>query len=123
MKIKEIFTNLLFVLGVILMVVGFVKGVSVVAKSIIFDKYPLDSYKETECDLRPGPRAVLLQEEVAEPLPEGKNVENKQKCLEKLEQSRQVEQVEDITSSISILVSGIVLVLAFKRFIFAGKLS
>lgn len=48
--IKAIFTNLLFLIGVILMIVGFIRGTSTTVKFLVFDKYPLNSYEETRCD-------------------------------------------------------------------------
>src|SRR3990167_7920317 len=45
--IKAIFTNLLFVIGVILMVIGFIRGTTTAVNSIVFEKYPLEQYEKT----------------------------------------------------------------------------
>ena len=119
-NIKAIFTNLLFVIGVILMITGFVRGTSTIAKSLIFDKYPLNSYEETKCELGTAPR-VAYGEEIAGSANKETLEEREEKCLESLEQSRDVQQTEDIAYSVSFFVSGLALAMIFKRFIFPAK--
>ena len=119
--IKAIFTNLLFVIGVVLMVVGFVRGVSTVVKSAVFEKYPLNDYEETRCQIEASSRAVPLEGAIAEPLSEQEKKEIKADCFKSLEQARKVKQVDDITYSLSFLASGLALTLIFKRFIFSKK--
>ncbi|MFH1706112.1 MAG: hypothetical protein ABH867_04380 [Patescibacteria group bacterium] len=119
--IKAIFTNLLFVIGVVLMVVGFVRGVSTVVKSAVFEKYPLNDYEETRCQTETFPRVVPLEGAIAEPLSEQEKKEIKADCFKSLEQARKVKQVDDITYSLSFLASGLALTLIFKRFIFSKK--
>ena len=48
--IKAIFTNLLFLIGVILIVVGFIRSTSTFVKFLVFNKYPLDTYMENSCE-------------------------------------------------------------------------
>ena len=114
--IKAIFTNLLFVIGVILMVIGFTNGVSTFVRTVMFDEYPLQRYEEIECETKTVQRA-LSPEDVTAPV----SVGDTQKCFDRLEQSRKVNQVEDITNSISFFVAGSVLAFAFKRFIFSKE--
>jgi len=116
-KIKAIFTNLLFVIGVILVVVGFVRGVSTTIKTLMFEDYPLDSYEETRCELELSPRAVPDKINIDESLSKEEREEKRQVCLSGLKQARKVKQVEDITYSVSFLISGLALTMIFKRFI------
>lgn len=119
--IKAIFTNLLFVIGVVLLIFGFIRGSLTVVRLFTFDKYPLASYEEMRCDNQFG--GVMYQ-------PDGKEVvvdkaqqeEQKAKCEENLNYSRKVAQVEHIVTAITTLVAGSVLVLSFKRFIFGWYL-
>ncbi len=133
--IKSIFTNLLFAIGVILAVIGFTSGTTVVVRSLVFDEYPLRNYEETRCDTgsmaKPMPlgerEAVLVAEDVAkqkiqyadldeETLAKKKEAiqEAKDSCENSIKHSRKVKQVEDITNSISLLVAGLVLAKVFK---------
>lgn len=120
-NIKAIFTNLLFVIGIILVIFGFVNGVSTATKSMVFDKYPLNSYDETRCETEfMNPTIVTT--------PDGKNTatqetqeekkERMKKCQESLEMARKVKQTEDVVSSITTFIAGGVLVYAFRKFIF-----
>ena len=98
--IKAIFTNLLFVIGVILVIFGFVNGVSTITKSIVFEKYPINTYDETRCESeyvnQPAPAgpdgktAPVTQESTAD------RKERLKKCTESVELSRKVKQTEDI---------------------------
>lgn len=118
--IKVIFTNLLFVIGVILLVVGFVQATSTAAKLLLFDKYPLYTYEENRCDtMTIGPTKPAQQEGTtpAEPDPQ-ETQRQKAKCLEQLEFDRKVKKTEDLVSSISFLVAGAALTVVFRRFIF-----
>ncbi len=113
--IKAIFTNLLFVIGVILAVFGFIRGTLTITRLVVFDTYPLASYEETRCSVETSPRVIGV---------DGKEMETKEDaakrmelCVESLEKQRDIKKVEDIATSISTLVAGIFLILAFKRFI------
>lgn len=120
--IKAIFTNLLFVIGVILVIFGFVNGVSTVTKSIVFEKYPINTYDETRCEsefmnqpVTAGPDGKTV------PVTEGSTEEKKErlkKCTESVELSRKVKQTEDIVSSITTFISGSILIYSFRKFIF-----
>lgn len=120
-NIKAIFTNLLFVIGVILVIFGFVNGVSTATKSMVFDKYPINSYDETKCDME-----YMVPTMAASPdgktIPPQDSKEDKEarmkKCEDSLEMQRKVKQTEDIVSSITTFVAGGVLVYAFRKFIF-----
>ena len=114
--IKAIFTNLLFVIGVILMIVGFIRGASTVSKTLVFDNYPLNSYEENQCDHLAIVRPV---EPVAEDIKQ--SPEDKAECESRLTYQRNVKQTEDVVGSISFFVSGLALTIAFKRFIFEQK--
>ena len=50
-SIKAIFTNLLFVIGVILLIFGFIQGALTASRLVVFEQYPLNSYEETRCEL------------------------------------------------------------------------
>lgn len=115
--IKAIFTNLLFIIGVILTVVGFIQSTRTIARLIIFDKYPLATYEETRCNFGRGAIVPPIGEGV-EPVSSSKTDETKEECLASLEHERKVRVVEDIVTSFSTLVSGVVLVVSFRRFIF-----
>lgn len=118
--IKSIFTNLLFVIGVILMVVGFIKGTSTVVNSIAFDKYPLDEWQETRCSLDMAyqdPAVLTVADDTPKETPESFE-KRKAECQAALDDTRRTKQVNDITYSFGFFVSGIALALSFKRFIF-----
>lgn len=114
--IKAIFTNVLFVIGVVLMIFGFTRGSLTVVRLLTFDKYPLESYEETRCELEfqnrfpmpEGSTAVISDEEKQKSL---------QKCQSVVEHDRQVRKVEDIVTSVSTFISGVSLAFVFKRFI------
>jgi hypothetical protein len=104
-----VFGNLLFLIGVILLVVGFVRGLQTAAFSLFLDKYPLQSYEEN-CALaygRPidnnykGPSDQELQDE-------------KKDCESRIERSRKVKQIGDISGSIGLIISGVVLAILFN---------
>lgn len=119
--IRAIFTNLLFLIGVILIVVGFIRSTSTVVKFVVFDKYPLNSYEESRCDFNnPNyPKPVMVEGETR---PEDTRTEEEiQECENALEQDRKLRMVEDVTTSISFLISGIVISAIFRRFIFGKK--
>lgn len=120
-SIKAIFTNLLFLIGVILIVVGFIRSTSTVVKFIVFDKYPLNSYEESRCEFNspnyPKPVAVEGESQPVDTRTEAQIAE----CEESLEQDRKLRMVEDVTTSISFLISGIVISAVFRRFIFGKK--
>lgn len=114
--VKAIFTNLLFVIGVILIIYGFVQGSMTAVRLLTFEKYPLNSYEETRCDMEylnskafPDSGSNLTEEERAA---------QKNTCLESVEHERQVRKTEHIVSSFTTLVSGLTLVIGFRKFIF-----
>lgn len=108
--IKAIFTNLLFVIGVILLIVGFSRGVLTATRLLVFGKYPLDYYQETRCDISTSPMI-----ENGQAITKG-NYNND--CKSGLEFERRIKLTEDIVNSVTMLVSGIVLTISFRRFIF-----
>lgn len=114
--IRSIFVNLLFLIGVILLIIGFVGGTSTVVKLFVFDKYPLNSYEETRCEMSNYPVAIP-----EEKTPAKIDEAQKQICLEGLEKDRKLRLVEDVTQAISFTVAGIFLTLVFKGFIFEKK--
>lgn len=117
--IRAIFTNILFVIGVILLIVGFIRATSTVANLVTFDKYPLANYEETRCDYEVIPKPVTLDQNMASE--SAREMENrKASCLESIDRQRQQKQVNDIVTSVSLLVSGAALVLSFRRFIVKG---
>lgn len=133
--VKAIFTNVLFVIGVILLIVGFTMGSNTAVKSIVFDTYPLDSWEETRCNdiaqynasmmEKPvsAPADVASQEISASDAQLAKEKAELQERIEKCEvsqtQQRTRKQVEDIVGSITMLIAGGVLVFTFRGFIFS----
>jgi len=131
--VKAIFTNVLFVIGVILLIVGFTMGTNTAVKSIVFDEYPLDSWEETRCSeieqfggtmverpvTQPGESPELSEEQLAKE--EAEKEERVEKCIAAQAQQRQRKQVEDIVGAFTMLVAGTVLVFTFRGFIFSGK--
>lgn len=117
--IKAIFTNFLFVLGAILMVVGFVRGTSTIAKLAFFEKYPLEPYEEGRCEAGFFPELVKAETQTDAQFEETKKQQEAQRerCRQDLEHSRSVKKVEDTVTSISFFVAGLVLALLFKQFI------
>jgi len=130
--IKAIFTNVLFVIGVILLIAGFANGTSTAVKTIVFDQYPLNSYDETRCDMEnwypvepavaPAAPATDSGSEVDPQTKAKEEMEKRtEKCLASLERQRDMKQVEDTVSSVTLFISGLALVVIFKGFIFGGK--
>lgn len=116
--IKAIFTNLLFVIGVILLIVGFIQGTRTAVKLITFDKYPLDPYTETKCDQPPyAAMPIPVEGGKTAPATEAQTRETKQACTSELEHERKVKETEDIVGAITMLVSGGTLVFFFRKFI------
>lgn len=114
-NIKAIFTNLLFVIGVALVIVGFVRGALTVTRMFVFEKYPLNYYDEARCDIN------MLPAKAVEPATVDNGKSNEQsikECKIALEHERRVRMVEDIVISVTTLISGVVLVYSFKKFIF-----
>jgi len=117
--IKSIFTNLLFVIGVVLMVVGFIRGTATIANSIVFDQYPLDEWQETRCSIDMNYQdPALLPSDTSPTETKGSFEQRKVECQQALDTTRRTKQVNDITYSFGFFVSGIALALCFKRFIF-----
>lgn len=121
--IKAISTNILFVIGVILIIVGFVRGAQTAVKLATFEQYPLDSYEETRCEYEVyQPPEIMLSETTTEPMLKlnleaeiAKNEKQSQKCLASLERSRQLSKADDITVSLTTLISGVLLAIIFRK--------
>jgi len=116
--IKAIFTNLLFVIGVVLVIFGFTRGALTAANLVVFDKYPLNSYEERQCGegftrvpMKP------LDVEVSN-TPNTVTKSQKAECEASLEHSRKIKMINDVIGSLSMLICGTTLVLGFKKFIF-----
>ncbi|MDQ3008430.1 MAG: hypothetical protein M3Q81_02425 [bacterium] len=114
--IKAIFTNVLFVMGVILVIFGFVQGSLTAVRILTFDRYPLDSYEESRCELDYG--FAMNRGEESPALTEEQINQRRAECQSTLDRERQVRQSEHIVSALTTLVSGAVLVYSFRRFIF-----
>lgn len=115
--IKAIFTNLLFVIGVILIIFGFTNSALTISRIVTFDKYPLHSYEEGRCELEFSRPAYVSTEESIAQLSDEELATRKERCDASLEQQREVKKVEDIVTSVSVLLAGTFLALTFKRFI------
>ncbi len=114
--IKAIFTNLLFVIGVIFVIFGFIQGTLTAVRLITFDQYPLQSYEETRCEA-PFFSAVAPME--GQTPPSAVDIQAQQeRCRITLDRDRRVKKTEDLVTAITTLVSGAVLVYSFRRFIF-----
>ncbi len=113
--VKVIFTNLLFTIGVIVLIIGFVNSVRTVTKLVVFDEYPLRSYEESRCDNTPAAPAAPLDGE--QTTPQKSAQEYREECVVKLNHDRKIRQVEDITTSVSLVLAGGALVAVFRRFI------
>jgi len=128
--VKAIFTNLLFVIGVILIIYGFIQGALTVVRLLSFDQYPLESYEETRCEQEnynyltelkqstgsESSAVTLTEKELAERKQEA--IDRQSNCEASQAYARRVRQTEHIVTSITTLVSGTMLVWSFKRFIF-----
>lgn len=117
--IKAIFTNLLFVIGVGLIIFGFIRGALTISRLVVFDKYPLQQYEEQRCEYEAMPYIPVDGEKegmVSGPQEDAQT--RKEKCLESVEHQRDVRKIEDIVTAITTLVAGSVLVFTFRRFIF-----
>jgi len=121
--IKATFTNLLFVIGVVLVIYGFVQGLLTGVRIASFDKYPLNSYEETRCEMsypemvyttpsgipNPDEKMAINQEQMER---------QKTSCLNQVDYERKVRKTEHIATSVATLIAGSVLIFSFRRFIF-----
>lgn len=128
--ITSIFSSILFVLGVILLIVGFFIGSSTLVKTVAFAEYPLDSWEETRCEQDmwyPTEPQLYLSEEISRiETVEANSALQKQKqekrvadCKDSLAQQRRTKQVEDSVAALTLVISGLALVLSFKGLFFA----
>jgi hypothetical protein len=110
--IVALFVNFLFAVGVILTVIGFVGGLRTAANLVVFDEYPLSAY-ENDCQyLKTRPVTAPGETESTDA---AMNREQEQKdCEDALVTRRKVKLVTDVTNSIGLLASGIVLYLLFN---------
>lgn len=116
-SITAIFVNFLFALGVILTVVGFIQILQFTAYSLLFDQYPLSMYEE-DCTTRLEVKPLLLgAEQAASPADEITQLKD---CEARIVRQRKFKQVEDLTKSIGLLISGISLFILFNP---QGKLA
>jgi len=113
--IKAIFTNVLFVVGVILLILGFVWGTTTAIKLVSFDQYPLPYYDETRCEMEY--ESFRFVPEGAEKLSDEEAAERLSRCKSSLDYQRQVKQTEDIATAITTFVAGLVMVIIFRRYI------
>lgn len=116
--IKAIFTNLLFVIGVILIIFGFSKGTLTLARIATFEKYPLDSYQETKCELEVDAPRYVKPDGTVENLTAAEKSTKLAKCSSSLEHERSVKKLDDLVISFSTLIAGTAVAFSFKRFIF-----
>ena len=86
--IKAIFTNLLFVIGVILLIVGFVQGTRTIVKLLTFDQYPLDSYEEIRCEQPPYAMPIPVEGGKTAVVPDETSKQTKADCESKLTHER-----------------------------------
>jgi len=108
--IRAIFTNILFVVGVVLSIIGFIQGALTVTRTVVFDKYPLQSFEESRCYYENRPE--LAQSKTPD------STQKEKECLQQLDYERNVRQTEDIVRSLSFMASGFVLIYFFRRFIY-----
>ena len=108
--IIALFLNLLFALGVIILIFGFINSLRFGAYTIVFDDYPLNQYEE-DCAYLRGPIEIS---------PDGKPVNPEasekleQDCEQKITRRRQIKQVNDLTTSLGLLISGLFLIYLFN---------
>ena len=125
--VKVFFTNLLFVVGVVLLIVGFSIGANTLAKSLIFPQYPLKVWDETRCEYDMWPVEDVSSSQAQQLSPEALEYSNQQKkarldsCQASIAQQRVTQQVEDSVTAITLLISGLLLTLFFKGFIKVSK--
>lgn len=122
-SIKALSMNIIFIIGVVLTVIGFVNGTSAVVRTIVFDQYPLNTYDEDRCS-QTVYAPMLLEKRVADEVIVPDSVEKEQQlqeCERSLAHSRKVKQVNDYTISFSMLIAGLALTRIFKGFLFEKK--
>ena len=130
--ITSIFSSILFVLGVILLIVGFFIGSSTVVKTLAFPNYPLPSWEENRCEYDmwyPAEPQLYLSEEVpqierlelASSLQKEQQEKKVAECQASVAQQRRTKQVEDGVAALTLVTSGMVLVLSFKGLFFAPQ--
>lgn len=120
-NLKVLFNNILFVIGVILLIIGFGTGTNVVLKSVMFDQYPLQVWDEGRCDdpYMYGPVAFdrASSEESNAQSEEQKAKQWREDCMASLGRQRTTKQVEDIATASTLLISGAILTIVFRRYL------
>lgn len=116
--IKAIFTNLLFVIGIILLIFGFMNGTLTAARLLSFAEYPLDPYQETRCEMSYPLQPMIGPNGETQPLDVNQIAAERDRCQASLARERSVKKTEDIVSSFTAFVAGAILVLSFRRFLF-----
>lgn len=109
-NIVSIFINFLFVVGVILMVVGFVGGLRFTAYTYIFDEYPLGAYEDCSYMTRPYIAADSKDADSENEIYQ----KELDRCEESLKGRRKIAQVNEAVQAVGLLISGIVLVWLFN---------
>jgi len=114
--IKAIFTNVLFVIGVVVLMVGFIRGVMVGAKLLTFPEYPLNGYEETRCEMETSAIMMPIEGKTGTVVADKAEVEKrKETCRESLTRERGVRKVDDVTFALGAVVAGGVMVALFRK--------
>lgn len=108
--IKTIYLYVFSGLGLGLFLFGVFSGVFFLVNVTQFDKYPLQTYEETQCDYPhygPYAKPVPIGEETREATPSSQEFEEQErKCEERLELTRQRKKVDDATRTLAFLIIG-----------------
>lgn len=112
--ITTFFMNLLFAIGVILMIAGFVFGFKTLSYTLFLDEYPLEPY-EQDCWQYSRPVMVDSPQLNQDATPPAQLSENPDpQCLSQITARRKVKQIENLTNSLGLFVAGIIVVLFFN---------
>lgn len=114
-KIKSIFSNFLFTVGVLMVVFGFIFGTHTAVKVLFFDTYPLDIWQEQQCDsgmlVRPqDPNAEEINEELYD--------KEQERCETRLNRLRDIRKATDLATSLATLFAGTGLAFIFRKSFF-----
>ena len=108
--IAAFFINFLFVVGVILLVVGFIRSLRLAAYTLLFDQYPLGPYEDCSYMVKPviapGSQLDTDTSDLAR--------QEQDRCQKSLASRRKVQQVDEAVQAVGLLLSGAVLVWLFN---------
>jgi len=115
--VVAVFTNVLFVLGVIFVVVGLIQGIKIVGYKLLLDEYPT-RYGGEDCSYAgqgyPMPVGMEPAKVASGSADAGEVEKQRQSCEVRVARDRQVKQVDDVALAVGMSMSGWALIFLFN---------